>query len=105
APTVSYSGNAGSYSLFQTVSIDCSAVDPSPGSWIDASKTDCADIVGPAYTFGLGPHTYTATATDLAGHLATPVSTTFTVTTAGCLTGLVTGKTTVETGQSVCVAP
>ena len=103
-PAVSYTGSAGSYTLFQTVSIHCSAVDPSPGSGIDATKTNCTDVTGPAYTFGLGAHTFTANATDLAGNAAT-ASATFTVTAAGCLSGNVSGKTNVGAGQTVCIAP
>ena len=61
-PVITYTGNAGSYSLLQTVSIHCSVVDPSPGSGVDASATHCADVVGPAYTFGLGSHTFNADA-------------------------------------------
>ena len=103
-PVITYTGNAGSYSLLQTVSIHCSAVDPSPGSGVDASATHCADVVGPAYTFGLGSHTFDADARDLAGNTST-ASTTFTVTAAGCVAGNVTGNLNVAPGQAVCVAP
>jgi beta-glucosidase len=102
-PVVAFSGNAGTYTPFQTVSIHCSATDPSPGSGIDPSATSCADVSGPAYSFGLGPHTFNATATDLAGNTAT-ASTTFTVTTGGCL-GNSNGAITVRPGQSLCIAP
>jgi regulation of enolase protein 1 (concanavalin A-like superfamily) len=102
-PVVTYSGNAGTYTPFQTVSIHCSATDPTPGSGIDPASTSCADVTGPAYSFGLGPHTFNATAKDLAGNSAT-ASTTFTVTTGGCL-GSSNGKLDVNAGQSVCVAP
>jgi regulation of enolase protein 1 (concanavalin A-like superfamily) len=102
-PVVSYTGNAGSYTPFQTVSIHCSAVDPSPGSGIDAAATHCTDVDGPAYSFGLGSHTFTATAQDLAGNTAS-ATTTFTVTSGGCL-GNTNGKVDVGAGQSVCVAP
>jgi Bacterial alpha-L-rhamnosidase C-terminal domain/Bacterial alpha-L-rhamnosidase 6 hairpin glycosidase domain len=102
-PVVGYTGNAGTYTPFQTVSIQCTATDPSPGSGIDPSATSCADVNGPAYSFGLGPHTFNATATDLAGNTAS-ASTTFTVTTSGCLAST-TGPLTVRPGQSVCVAP
>ena len=78
APTITFAGNAGTYTPFQTVSIQCSATDPSPGSGIDPSATSCADINGPAYSFGLGQHTFNATATDLAGNSAS-ASTTFTI--------------------------
>jgi hypothetical protein len=102
-PVITYTGNAGSYSPFQTVSIQCSAVDPSPGSGIDPAATSCADVSGPAYSFGLGSHTYSATAKDLAGN-SSSASTTFTVTTAGCLTSS-NGPLNVNAGQSVCIAP
>jgi regulation of enolase protein 1 (concanavalin A-like superfamily) len=102
-PVVAYTGNAGTYTPFQTVSIHCSATDPTPGSGIDPSATSCVDVNGPAYSFGLGPHTFDATATDLAGNTAS-TSTTFTVTTGGCL-GNSNGAITVRPGQSLCIAP
>jgi GH35 family endo-1,4-beta-xylanase len=76
-PVVKYTGNAGSYTVDQTIAIHCAASDPSPGSGI-ASAT-CADINGPAYSFGLGSHTYSATAEDVAGNVASG-STAFDVT-------------------------
>jgi hypothetical protein len=76
APVVSYTGNAGSYTVEQTVSIQCSASDPSPGSGL-ASDT-CADVSAPAYTFSLGSHTLSASAEDVAGNVGSG-STTFTV--------------------------
>jgi GH35 family endo-1,4-beta-xylanase len=75
-PVVTYTGNAGSYTVDQTIAIQCAASDPSPGSGI--ASTTCADINGPAYSFGLGSHTYTATAEDVAGNVGSG-STTFTV--------------------------
>ena len=67
APVVSYSGNAGVYTVDRTVSIDCGASDPSPGSGL-ASDT-CADVSAPAYTFSLGSHTLSASAEDVAGNV------------------------------------
>jgi GH35 family endo-1,4-beta-xylanase len=75
-PVVTYTGNAGSYTVDQTIAIHCAASDPSPGSGI--ASTTCADINGPAYSFGLGSHTYSATAEDVAGNVGFG-STTFTV--------------------------
>ena len=75
-PVVSYTGNAGSYTVDRTVSIQCSASDPSPGSGL-ASDT-CADVSAPAYTFSLGSHTLTASAEDVAGNVGSG-SATFTV--------------------------
>lgn len=74
APTIGYTGNAGTYTVDQQVAIACMAQDGLSGL---ASST-CSDVTGQAYTFGLGPHTYTATATDAAGNSAN-ASTTFTV--------------------------
>ncbi len=102
-PVVGYSGNAGTYTPFETVAIDCSAVDPTPGSGIDAAATSCVDVSGPAYSFGLGSHTFNATAKDLAGNSAS-ASATFTVTTGGCL-GDTKAPVNVVAGQSVCIAP
>jgi GH35 family endo-1,4-beta-xylanase len=78
-PVVTYTGNAGSYTVDQTIAIHCAASDPSPGSGI--ASTTCADIDGPAYSFGLGSHTYSATAEDVAGNVGSG-STAFGVTVA-----------------------
>jgi hypothetical protein len=48
-PTVTYTGNAGSYFVDQFVSIQCVATDAS-----GIASTTCADISGPAWTFGAG---------------------------------------------------
>ncbi len=76
APTVTYSGNAGTYALTATVNITCTPSDPTPGSGL-ASST-CQNITGPAYTFTPGVNTYSATATDNAGNTGNG-TTTFTV--------------------------
>jgi hypothetical protein len=73
-PTVTYSGNAGTYTVDQTINITCSASDNLSGV---ASNT-CANITGPAYNFALGATTRSATATDNAGNLSSN-STSFTV--------------------------
>jgi hypothetical protein len=75
-PVVSYTGNAGGYTVDQTVSIQCGASDPTPGSGL-ATDT-CADVSAPAYTFSLGSHTLSASAADVAGNVGSG-STTFTV--------------------------
>jgi hypothetical protein len=74
APVVTYAGNTGPYNVAQTVSITCSAADA-----VGVVSNTCAPVSGPAYTFGLGSHTYSATATDAAGNEGS-ASTTFTVT-------------------------
>jgi hypothetical protein len=80
-PTITYAGNAGTYTVDQTVAITCTALDPNnangtPGSGL-ASST-CANANAPAYSFPLGPHTLSASATDIAGNIGN-ASTTFTV--------------------------
>jgi hypothetical protein len=74
-PTITYSSHAATYTVDAHVSITCTATDAESGI---ASDT-CAPIDGDAYTFGLGAHTYSATATDNAGNSAS-ASTSFTVT-------------------------
>ncbi len=73
-PTVTYAGNAGAYTVDQTVSITCAAADNLSG----VASSTCADIVGPAASFPLGSNTVSATATDNAGNVGTG-STTFTL--------------------------
>ncbi len=80
-PAVTYAGNAGTYTVDQTVSITCTALDPAnangtPGSGL-ASST-CANVNAPAYTFPLGLNSLSASATDIAGNVGNG-STTFTV--------------------------
>jgi hypothetical protein len=76
APVITYTGNAGSYTIDQTVSIHCSAADPEPGSGL-ASDT-CADLDAPAWSLPLGDTTLSANADDVAGNEGSG-STTFTV--------------------------
>jgi hypothetical protein len=73
-PTITYSGNQGTYTIDQNVNITCLAVDAGSG----LAGNDCADITGSALSFGVGMHTFSATASDVAGN-STTVSTTFTV--------------------------
>lgn len=85
APVVSYSGNAGTYGVDQSVSITCSASDAVSG----VASTTCANVSAPAWQLGLGSHTLSATATDNAGNTGSG-STSFTVTVdATSLCGLV----------------
>ena len=74
APVVLYTGNSGTYSADQTVTIGCTAGDALSGI---ASST-CANVSAPASSFGPGQHTLSASATDRAGNTATG-QTTFTV--------------------------
>ncbi len=64
APVVTYTGG-GVYTVDQEVDFRCSASDSLSGV---ASDTCQGPITGPAYTFALGPHSYSATATDRAGN-------------------------------------
>jgi probable HAF family extracellular repeat protein len=73
-PTIGYSSHAARYAVDEHVSIACTATDTESGI---ASNT-CASIDGDAYVFGLGPHTYSAIATDNAGNSAS-ASTSFSV--------------------------
>jgi hypothetical protein len=73
-PTVTYTGNAGTYTVDQTVGIACASADALSG----VAGSTCADINGAAYSFGLGPHSYSATATDKAGNVGNG-STSFTI--------------------------
>jgi hypothetical protein len=74
-PVISFTGDR-AYTVDETVSVHCSATDPSPGSGV-ASDT-CHDVSGPAYTFALGSHSVSATATDIAGNVGSG-STTFSI--------------------------
>jgi YVTN family beta-propeller protein len=74
-PVVLYSGNAGSYTVDQSVSITCTATDNLSG----IATTTCANITGPAYTFAIGNNTYSASAADFAGNTGS-ATTSFTVT-------------------------
>ena len=73
-PTVTYAGGKASYQVDEQVSITCTAADALSG----IASTTCANVSGPAYSFGLGPHTFSATATDRAGNSGSG-SVTFTV--------------------------
>jgi len=79
APVVSYTGNAGSYTVDQQVSITCSAVDPNGANGSGIATGTCANVAGLAADFGLGTHTFGAAATDNAGNTGS-ASTSFAVT-------------------------
>lgn len=84
-PVVAFSGNAGSYTVDQTIDISCSASDALSG----VSSSDCPQTNGDAYTFGVGTTSLDASATDNAGN-ESMASTAFTVSvTSGSLCTLV----------------
>lgn len=66
APTIGFSGDASPYSLLATVDITCSATDAISG----IATSTCPGANGPAWTFGAGTTTLTATATNNAGLVA-----------------------------------
>jgi hypothetical protein len=72
-PTLSFSGNAGSYTVAQIVSIGCTASDNLSGV-----APGCSGVSAPAYTFPLGANTVRSSATDNAGNTGTS-TTSFTV--------------------------
>jgi predicted outer membrane repeat protein len=73
-PSVTYSGNAGTYTVDQMISITCQASDNLSG----IATSTCANISGPAYTFALGNNSFSASATDKAGNVGNG-STSFTL--------------------------
>ena len=89
-PAIMFSGNQGTYTVDQTVSITTTATDalsgvatlstqPLPNSSVTcATGTRCVNFTAPAHSLGPGTHTISATATDGAGNAAS-ASTSFTV--------------------------
>lgn len=75
APTITFSGNAGSYGILDQVAIACSVSDAGSG----VATSVCPTVNTRAYTLPLGVTTLTATATDVAGNTAT-ATTSFTIT-------------------------
>jgi hypothetical protein len=73
-PAISFSGNAGTYSVEQTVAIQCSATDLVTAS----PDVTCTGGSGPAYSFDAGANEVTASAVDDAGNESS-ASTTFVV--------------------------
>jgi hypothetical protein len=73
APVVTYTGNAGTYTTAQVVSITCSVADPTPGSGV--ASTSCPSS---AANYAVGSYTLTTDAADLAGNVGHG-STSFTV--------------------------
>jgi hypothetical protein len=65
-PVIAFAGNAGTYTVDQTVNITCSASDATSG----IAASSCPGASGAAYSLGLGSHTLAASATDNAGNSA-----------------------------------
>ena len=74
-PKITFAGNAGTYGVLGTVAITATATDSGSG----VASFGWTDVNAPAYTFGPGSHTLTATASDKAGNTTT-ATTTFAVT-------------------------
>jgi hypothetical protein len=66
-PVVAFAGNAGVYTVDQTVAITCSASDALGG----LTSNGCANVSGAAYTFAIGANALSATAVDNAGNAST----------------------------------
>lgn len=75
APAITFSGNAGSYGILDQIAIACSVSDAGSG----VATSVCPTVNARAYTLPLGGTTLTATATDVAGNMAT-ATTSFTIT-------------------------
>jgi len=110
APTLTITGNQGTYAFTDTVDITCTAADDEFGSGI---QTGCTSIDAPASSFGAGQHTVNFTATDFAGNAAmTPVTftvqppaTTTTTTTTTSTTPTTTTTTTSTTPTTTTTSP
>ena len=74
SPVVSYSGNTGGYTVDQTVAISCVASDAMSG----IASNSCVNITGEGWSFAPGVHSYSATASDVAGNAST-ATTSFTI--------------------------
>jgi hypothetical protein len=80
-PLIAFTGNAGTYTVDQTISITCIAADPPNANGTAASglaSITCVNVNAPGYTFPLGPTTLSGSASDVAGNIGSG-STTFTV--------------------------
>src|SRR5207302_1092078 len=71
APSVTYSGNAGTYTIDQQVNITCAASDNLSG----VASTTCQNVSVAASALGAGTRTYTAQATDKAGNVGSASAT------------------------------
>lgn len=85
APTISYLGNAGTYTIDQPILISCVETDVTSG----VASSTCADIAGDAALFPIGTNTFTATATDFAGNTGTATVTFSVVVTTPSLSALI----------------
>jgi len=80
-PAVVWTGNAGTYTVDQTVSLSCAATDALSG----VASTTCQDVSGPAYGFPLGARTFSAETADFAGNTGSGAATISVIVTAPSL--------------------
>ncbi|MEX0789519.1 MAG: choice-of-anchor K domain-containing protein [Actinomycetota bacterium] len=73
-PVITFGGNAGSYTVGDTINMTCTATDALSG----IATADCPEVNATGSSFGPGVHTLEATATDRAGNTTT-LATTFEV--------------------------
>ena len=76
-PTVTFAGNAGTYTVAQSVAITCTPGDALSG--VDSVLSSCPSVSAPAWSLGLGTTALNATVFDKAGNV-TAASNSFTVT-------------------------
>ncbi len=105
-PVITYGGNAGTYTVDQTVHINCTAADPLNSNGTAGSglaSTTCANVDSPAYAFAAGINPLSAQAQDVAGNPGS-ASTSFTVqvTSAGLC---VVAEQFIETSANVSALP
>ncbi|HEV8534507.1 MAG TPA: hypothetical protein VGR87_02145 [Candidatus Limnocylindria bacterium] len=65
-PHITFTGNNGSYALYDQIAISCAAKDDTSG----LATTTCEPVTGFALSFGLGDRLITRSATDVAGNVA-----------------------------------
>jgi hypothetical protein len=100
APTVTWSGNLGSYDADATVTLTCAATDGLSG----IATSTCRDITVPGYTIPAAGLTYSATAADVAGNTGTGSTTVRLSTTPDGLCRLVTAWVNQDgVAHSLCV--
>jgi hypothetical protein len=84
-PLVTYSGNAGTYTVDQTINIACIASDALSG----VASSTCSKISAPAWSFPLGANSRTANAIDVAGNTGSGSTTFKVIVTHGSLDNLI----------------
>lgn len=84
-PVIGYAGNAGSYTVDMRIAITCSASDAMSG----LAANSCANVTGEAYNFPIGANSFSASAVDNAGNVASASATFNVVVTAGAVCRLV----------------